>query len=163
MKDSLAHNFDIRIESGTKRLILDMIRSIHSVIPADTDVEFQEMDLSVRADKLNTYVEEVISLTEEHPEILSGIFDINELKAYLIYSQDYQDITKQLENLLDKLKQHHEKTNFLTVQLASSIQEHLDLVAPGMNDQGTPHMMSVIHKKETGKISPGTNDFKIVS
>jgi len=110
-----------------------------------------------------TYVEEVITLTEEHPEILSGIFDINELKAYLIYSQDYQDITKQLENLLDKLKQHHEKTNFLTVQLASSIQEHLDLVAPGMNDQGTPHMMSVIHKKETGKISPGTNDFKIVS
>ncbi len=163
MEDSLAYNFEIRIESGTKRLILDMIRSIHSVIPADTDMEIEETNLSVRTDKLNTYVEEVISLTEEHPEILSGIFDIKELKAYLKYSQDYQDITNQLQDLLDKLKQHHEKTNFLTIQLASSIREHLDLVAPDFYDPGILQMMSVIHKKYTGKISPGTNDLKVVS
>ena len=163
MEDPLAHNFEIRIESGTKRLILDMIRSIHSVIPADTAVEIEETDLTVRADKLNTYVEEVITLTEEHPEILSGIFDIKELKAYLKYSQDYQDITKQLQDLLDKLKQHHEKTNFLTIQLASSIREHLDLVASDVQDPAIPNMLSVIHKKDTGKITPGNNDLKIVS
>jgi len=163
MKDPLAHNFDLRIEGGTKSLILDMIRSIRSVIPVVDETGFEDMDCTIQEEKLNGYVSEVIRMSDEHPEILTGIFDLNELKAYLKYSQDYQEISNQLQDLLSTIKQHHERSKILTMRLAACLREHLDMVAPDLQEQSFHHMMSVIHKNESGKVSPGTNDLKVVS
>lgn len=159
--EALAQETDIGIGNGTKRLILEMINSIRSVIPSGSGTEPTEKEMEVRAEKLDGYVQEVIGMAEANPGLLSGIFNIEELKTYLRYSRDFMEISEQLQDLMITLRNQYDKTNFLTLRLAACVREYLDMVSPGNPDDGLGNMMTVVHNDGTENIRRNVNDLKI--
>ena len=131
------------------------------VIPSGSGTEQPEKDMEVQADKLDGYVQEVIGMAEANPGLLSGIFNIEELKTYLRYSRDFMEIGDQLQDLLKTLQQQYEKTNFLTLRLAACVREYLGMVSPGEPGNNEGGMMTVIHNDGSTNDRRKNNDLKI--
>jgi hypothetical protein len=162
MEEALAYNHNVRIETTTKQLILEMIKSIRSVMSTGPVIPFDKAAEELRADVLQKYVEEVIRLAEDNPEILSGVYNINDLKKYLRYSQDYLEITDQLQDLLCTIKQYQEVTNLFAVKLANLVREHLEMVVPGAHDESSGLLMSVVHNNPMEQLIRTDTDLRIV-
>jgi hypothetical protein len=162
MEEALAYNYNVKIETSTKQLILEMIKGIRSVVRTGPEISFDQTADELQADVLREYVTGVIRLAEDNPDILSGVFNINELKKYLRYSQDYLEITNQLQELLRIIKQYQGVTNFFAARLANLVQEHMEMVAPGESDESQRLLMSVVHRNQMEELMKAATELRIV-
>jgi len=153
MEEALAYNYNVKIETSTKQLILEMIKGIQSVVHAAPEMTPDKYAEEIQADVLQNYVEGVIRLAEENPEVLTGIFNINELKKYLRYSQDYLEITNKLQELLQVVRQYQGVTNLFAVRLANLVREHMELVSPGEMNNPERSLFSVVHSNYAEQFS----------
>jgi hypothetical protein len=145
MEEALAYNYNVKIETSTKQLILEMIKGIRSVVPAGPEMAPDQQIEEMQPDALLDYVAKVIHLAENNPDILAGIFNINELKRYLRYSQDYLEITGKLQELLQVMRQYQGMTNLFVVRMANLVREHMDMVSPREMTSAERTMLSVVH------------------
>ena len=162
MDEALAYTYNLRIEASTKQLILDMIKGIRSVVRTEPEMTLNKAGDSVQAENLQTYVTEVIRLAEDKPEILSGIFNIDELKRYLRYSEDYLEISNQLQELLQTVKKYRDVSNLFTIKLANLVREHLDMVDPDGQENDASLTMAVIYQNQEIKCARKDTDLRVV-
>ena len=162
MEEALAYNYNVKIETSTKQLILEMIKGIQSVVHAAPEMTPDKYAEEIQADVLQNYVEGVIRLAEENPEVLTGIFNINELKKYLRYSQDYLEITNKLQELLQVVRQYQGVTNLFAVRLANLVREHMELVTPDGRDDPKRLVLSVVHSNKIEQPVRADTELRVV-
>ncbi len=130
MEDLQKYNQHLEIEPNTKKLFMEMIRGLKSIFETENPLFIEDnKDLQKNELELFTYVEDVIFLADENPDVLSGIYNVRELKQYLKYTRDYQDMINQVEELLNSVRQYQSLTKQFTINLARMVKEHVEMVS----------------------------------
>jgi len=133
MEDLKKYNHRFEMNMGTKKLILDMIRSMRSLVPdKPTVINGISGYNSSFSDK---YVEEVTKIFEDHEELFDGFMDPDTFKKYIDYSKDFKEIGDQLDKLLKSVRDYQKLAELLSFQLAKMIRQHIDMVCPGNFDK----------------------------
>ena len=99
MEEAIPYYGDLHLDAATKKLILNLLKSIRSVVPVidasestgpDDDQDFRS----------NEYIRNVALRSRQHSDMLEGIFNPDELLKYSAYVKDYQDLIDQMEKSL---------------------------------------------------------------
>ena len=108
MDKELPYSGDLHIDPVTTRLILDLLDSIRSSVPAEIPPE-PDGPGKVKADPDLDRLKNILVLARQHSAELEGIFDPDELLRYLRYASDYRKIQSGIERLLNEIKRRREK------------------------------------------------------
>jgi hypothetical protein len=128
MEDLLKFSHSPEISRDTRKIILDMVRSMQSLFPVNP--------LKAVSDKYGDYAgvmdqaSEILRVAREKHEIFEGILDPGDLEKYLRAASDFREICGQVEKLEDALREYQEIACWLTRRLASMIKEHLEMTCP---------------------------------
>jgi hypothetical protein len=128
MEDLLKFSHSLELSRDTRKLILDMIRSIKSMFPSNPVITERAngVNYSVVAD----HVAEILETAREKPEIFDGIIDPDELEKYSRSASEFGEIGNQIEKLLNAVRDYQVLANYLTYSLAVMIKEHLEMMDP---------------------------------
>lgn len=136
MEEAIPYYGDLHIDAATKKLILNLLKSIRSVVPA-TDVPESTGPDADQGFKSNDYIRNVALRSRQHAEMLEGIFNPAELLRYSRYIKDYQDLIDQMEKVLAELIGCRDAAWKFASRLAEMTEEHLQLLGK------TPHEVAV--------------------
>jgi hypothetical protein len=128
MEDLTPFNRCIELEPGTRKLMLDMIRSMKSLIPDDPAL-VPSSGYS-NSPFIKEFVKEIMRIAENHEGLLSGITDPGSLNKLLHHSNGLREIGDQIERLLQSVRNYQNLATFLLYQQASLVKEHLELIFP---------------------------------
>lgn len=129
MENAIPYCGDLHIDAGTKKLILNLLCSIRSVVPVATP----PVPESPEQQKCNKSLEEIRRITLQarvHSPELEGIFNPDELLRYTRYVKDYQDLMKQMEVILNELKRCRDSALSFAGGMAEIVEDHLNLTVP---------------------------------
>ena len=153
MEDLTPFNRCIELEPGTRKLMLDMIRSMKSLIPDNPAL----VPSSGYADSpfIEEFVREILQAAENNEGMLSGISEPGSLQKLVNHSNGLQEIGNQIEKLLKAIRNHQNMTVYLLYQQAKLMKEHLELIAPDCCDKANQveQKMNIknLNKKPSGK------------
>jgi hypothetical protein len=143
---------DPHIDSATKNLILNMIRSIRSVVPANLPPESKLPDAGYNRKDLDE-IRDILLQARIHAKEFEGVFNLEELQRYSGYAADSQEIVAQIEKLYKEMKTLRDYTLKFSSLLAGMVEEHLKLTIPqGNADQD---------EASAGNIMPGPEGPKL--
>ncbi len=155
MENAISYCGDLHIDAGTRKLILNLLSSIRSVVPVVDPPEpnSPEYDPDVKS---QDYIRNVFVLARQHSDELEGLFNPDELLRYSRYIADYQDIMVQLEKILEEVKLSRDSAWRFASGLAEMVEEHIRMtIPPGVyHENGEP--------KETILISDEGIKLKVV-
>ena len=128
MEDLLKFSHFLEISRDTRKLILDMVRSIQSLVPSNPV-------LISRASRLNyaevmDHTAEILEIMHEKQEIFDGIINPDELEKYIKAASDFREIGDQIEKLLNAVRDYQFLANYLTYSLVIMIKDHLEMIHP---------------------------------
>jgi len=128
MEDLTPFNRCIKLDPGARKLILDMIRSIKSLIPDDPAL----VPSPGYADSpfIEEFVREVLKAAENNYALLTDIADPGSLENLLRHAGDLQEVGDQIEKLLHAVRNYQNLASFLSYKQADLVKEHLELIAP---------------------------------
>jgi len=126
LENSIPYCGDLHIDAVTKKLILNLLSSIESVIqvagpPGPDFPEHREEHINL------DYIRNIIVYARQHYEELEGLFNPDELFRYTLYVADYQDIMTQLEIILEKLTLCRDSALNFAGALAEMVEGHLQM------------------------------------
>jgi hypothetical protein len=133
LENAIPNCGDLHIDAGTKKLILNLLSSIRSVVPVAGPPE-PEPPVPRRGDLSLDDIRNVIVLARMRSAELEGIFNPDELLRYTRYVKDYQDIIEQLDKILEEMKSCRDSALRYACGMALIVQEHLELTAGPVED-----------------------------
>lgn len=126
MEDPIPYYGDLHLDASTKKLILNLLKSIRSVVPvidaSDPTVPDGDQDF-----KSKEYIRNVALRSRQHTDMLEGIFDPGELLRYSGYVKDYQDLIDQMEQVLAELTSCRDSAWRFASRLAELTEEHIQM------------------------------------
>ncbi len=126
MEDAIPYYGDLHLDAATKKLILNLLKSIRSVVPvidaSDPTVPDGDQDF-----KSKEYIRNVALRSRQHSDMLEGIFDPGELLRYSGYVKDYQDLIDQMEQVLAELTSCRDSAWRFASRLAELTEEHIQM------------------------------------
>jgi hypothetical protein len=128
MEDLLKFSHSLELSRETRKLILDMIRSLKSVFPSNPVITDKANGINYSA--VADHISEILEIAREKPEIFDGIIDPDELEKYSRSASEYREIVNQIEKLLNAVREYQILANYLTCSLAVLIKEHLEMTEP---------------------------------
>jgi hypothetical protein len=135
LDETIPYYGNLHIDEGTKNLILNLLRSIRSVVPAVPPPEpgkAEELPVDQDLDHIN----KVLILARQHSEELEGVFNPDELMRYSKYASDYQDIMDQLESTLQKLETCRNSALNFASGMAEMVEGHIHMITPPGKNSG---------------------------
>ena len=126
MEERIPYCGDLHMDAATKKLILNLLKSIRSVVPV-TDVPGSAGQDADQGLKSNEYIRNVALRSRQHADMLEGIFDPDELLKYSRYVKDYQDLIDQMEVVLSELVSCRDSARKFASRLAEMTDEHLQM------------------------------------
>ena len=128
MEDLLKFSHFLEISRDTRKLILDMVRSIHSLVPSNPVMASRVSGLNYAG--VMDHTAEILETMREEQEIFDGIIDPDELEKYVKAASDFREIGDQIEKLLNAVRDYQALANYLTFSLVKMIKDHLELIHP---------------------------------
>ena len=126
MEEAIPYYGDLHIDAATKKLILNLLKSIRSVVPAiDVPESTGPDDQCFRS---NEYIRRIALKSRQHSAMLEGIFNPNELLRYSGYIKDYQELIDQMEKVLSDLVSCRDVARRFASRLAEMTEEHLQMI-----------------------------------
>ncbi|HEC43999.1 MAG TPA: hypothetical protein ENI20_14345 [Bacteroides sp.] len=124
MENAIPYCRDLYLDVGTKKLILNLLSSIRSVVPvAGPPGPDSPTDTSGLKDLEK--IRNLLIRARQHSDELEGIFNPDELQRYTRYVSDYQDIMSQMEKLLEELKNCRDSALNYASGMAVLVEWHL--------------------------------------
>ena len=128
MEDLLKFSHSLELSGDARKLILDMVRSMQSLVPTNPV-------LTPRAGGINyavvmEHIAEILEMVREKEEIFDGIFNPDELEKYIKAASDFGEIGDQIEKLLNTMRDYQILANYLAYSLAMMIKDHLEIIHP---------------------------------
>ncbi len=121
------------MDAGTKKLILNLLSSIRSVVPAPGAPEPGNPGKAGDLKSLE-YVRDILVLARKHTEELEGFFDPEVLLRYARYVKDYQDIMAKMEQILGELRVYRDAALRFAGGLAEMVEGHLQMTTGHAGD-----------------------------
>ena len=133
MEEAIPYYGDLHLDAATKKLILNMLKSIRSVVPVIDASESTEPD--VDQDFMSKeYIRNVALRSRQHSDMLEGIFNPDELLRYSAYVKDYQDLIDQMEHVLSELTSCRDSAWRFASRLAELTEEHIQMFGEAPNE-----------------------------
>ena len=126
MENAIPYYGDLHLDAATKKLILNLLKSIRSVVPVIDASESTEPD-GDQDFKSKEYIRNVALRSRQHSDMLEGIFDPGELLRYSGYVKDYQDLIDQMEQVLAELTSCRDSAWRFASRLAELTEEHIQM------------------------------------
>jgi len=126
MEEAIPYYGDLHIDAATKKLILNLLKSIRSVVPVIDASESTGPD-GDQDFKSNEYIRNVALRSRQHSDMLEGIFNPDELLKYSAYVKDYQDLIDQMEKVLTELTSCRDSALRFASRLAEMTEEHIQM------------------------------------
>jgi len=126
MEEAIPYYGDLHMDAATKKLILNMLKSIRSVVPVIDASESTAPD-GYQDFKSKEYIRNVTVRSGQYSDMLEGIFDPGELLRYSRYIKDYQDIIDQIETVLAEVKKCRDSAWKFASRLAELTEEHIEM------------------------------------
>jgi hypothetical protein len=126
MEEAIPYYGDLHIDAATKKLLLNLLKSIRSVVPVIETSESAETD-SDQHFKSKEYIRNVALRSSQHSALLEGIFDPDELHRYAGFVKDYQDLIDQIELVLKELTSCRDAAWRFASRLAEMTDEHIQM------------------------------------
>ena len=126
MENAVPYYGDLHLDAATKKLILNLLKSIRSVVPVIESPESTAPDAKKDL-KSKAYIRNVALRSRQHSEMLEGIFNPAELLRYSRYIKDYQDLIDQMEQLLKEVRNCHDAALIFAGRLAEMTEEHMKM------------------------------------
>lgn len=127
MEKAIPYYGDLHLDAATKKLILNLLKSIRSVVPVTASSE----STGPHADhefKSKEYIRNVALRSRQHSDMLEGIFNTDELLRYVRYIKDYQDLIDQLEKVLSELISCRDSAWKFASRMAELTEEHIQML-----------------------------------
>ena len=128
MENAIPYCGDLHMDAGTKKLILNLLSSIRSVVPVEDPPgphsPGEDPGLKTMEDIRN-----VLILARQNSEELDGIFNPDELMRYTRYVNDYQDIMTNLEKILDQMRVCRNSALQFASSMAEIVEDHLHMTS----------------------------------
>ena len=138
MENAIPYCGDLHFDAATKKLILNLLKSIRSVVPVIDASESTAPD-GDQDFKSKEYIRNVALRSRQHSDMLEGIFNPGELLRYSRYVKDYQDLIDQLEQVLAELTSCRDSAWKFASRLAEMTEEHIQMFGE------TPQDISIDH------------------
>lgn len=126
MEEAIPYYGDLQLDAATKKLLLNLLKSIRSVVPVIDASESTETDGDQHL-KSKEYIRNVALRSSQHSALLEGIFNPDELLRYAGYVKDYQDLIDQMEQVLKELKCCRDAAWRFASRLAEMTDEHIEM------------------------------------
>jgi hypothetical protein len=126
MEEAIPYYGDLHMDAATKKLMLNLLKSIRSVVPVIDTSESAGPDGDQDL-KSNEYIRNVALRSRQHTDMLEGIFDPGELIRYAGYIKDYQDLIDQIEKVLTELTSCRDHARKFASRLAELTEEHIQM------------------------------------
>lgn len=127
MEEAIPYYGDLQMDAATKKLILNLLKSIRSVVPVIETSESTEADNDQHL-KSKEYIRKVALRSRQHSDLLEGIFNPDELLRYAGFVKDYQDLINQIEQVLEELTSCRDAAWRFASRLAEMTDEHIEMV-----------------------------------
>ena len=128
MEETIPYYGDLHIDAATKKLILNLLKSVRSVVPVPDAPETTAQD--VKQDfRSKDYIRNVALRSRQHADMLEGIFNPDELLRYSGYIKDYQDLINQTEKVLEELINCRDSALKVASRMAEMTEEHIQMIA----------------------------------
>lgn len=126
MEDVLPYSEDLHLDAGTARLILNLLRSIRSAAPVNgSPGPRMPEDYSER--RSLDHIERLCLKAKQRSGELDGIFNPDELERYIRYVSYYQEIIRQMEEVLDDMRYCRDLAHEYAGGMAGILEEHLQM------------------------------------
>ncbi len=126
MEEAIPYYGDLHLDAATKKLILNLLKSIRSVVPVTDAPETTALD--VKQDfRSKDYIRNVALRSRQHADMLEGIFNPGELLRYAGYIKDYQDLIDQMEEVLAELISCRDSAQTVASRMAELTEEHIQM------------------------------------
>jgi len=126
MEEAIPYYGDLHLDAATKKLILNMLKSIRSVVPV-SDASDPTVPDGDQKFKSKEYIRNVALRSRQHSDMLEGIFNPDELLRYAGYVKDYQDLIDQMEQVLAELTSCRDSAWRFASRLAELTEEHIQM------------------------------------
>jgi hypothetical protein len=126
MEEAIPYYGDLHLDAATKKLILNLLKSIRSVVPVIDASESTAPDGDQHF-KSKEYIRNVALRSRQHSDMLEGIFNPDELLKYAGYVKDYQDLIDQTEQVLAELTSCRDSAWQFASRLAELTEEHIQM------------------------------------
>ena len=133
MEEAIPYYGDLHLDAATKKLILNMLKSIRSVVPVIDASESTGPDID-QDFKSKEYIRNVALRSRQHSDMLEGIFNPDELLRYSAYIKDYQDLIDQMEKVLTELISCRDSALNFASRLAELTEEHIQMFGEAPNE-----------------------------
>ena len=133
MEDAIPYYGDLHLDAATKKLILNMLKSIRSVVPV-SDASDPTVPDGDQEFKSKEYIRNVALRSGQHSDMLEGIFNPDELLRYSAYIKDYQDLIDQMEKVLTELISCRDSALKFASRLAELTEEHIQMFGDAPNE-----------------------------
>ncbi|MFC2081369.1 hypothetical protein ACFLR8_04085 [Bacteroidota bacterium] len=129
MEKAIPYCGDLHIDASTKKLILNLLASIRTVVPVGDPPELhkQEHDRDVRSQE---YLRNIIVHARQNSHKLEGIFNPDELLRYTRYISDYEDLLVQLESIMVEIKSCRDSAWQFASRMAELLEGHIRMCTP---------------------------------
>ena len=126
MEEAIPYYGDLHMDAATKKLILNLLKSIRSVVPVidASDPTAPDVDQDFKSKE---YIRNVALRSRQHSDMLEGIFNPDELLRYSRYIKDYQDLIDQTEKVLTDLISCRDSAWKFASRLAEMTEEHIQM------------------------------------
>jgi hypothetical protein len=126
MEHVIRYYGDLHLDAATKKLILNLLKSIRSVVPVIDASEPTAPDGDQHF-KSKEYIRNVALRSGQHSDMLEGIFNPDELHRYSGYIKDYQDLIDQMEQVLVELTSCRDSAWRFASRMAELTEEHIQM------------------------------------
>ncbi len=126
MEKAIPYYGDLHLDAAAKKLILNLLKSIRSVVPvidaSEPTVPGDDEDFRSR-----DYIRNVALKSRQYSAKLEGVFNPGELLRYAGYIKDYQDLITELEQVLKELTICRDSAWKFASRLAEMTEEHIQM------------------------------------
>jgi hypothetical protein len=126
MENAIPYYGDLHLDAATKKLMLNLLKSIRSVVPVIDTSESTTTD-GDKGFKSKEYIRNVAIRSRQHSDMLEGIINPDELLRYSGYIKDYQDLIDQMEQVLTELTSCRDSAWKFAGRLAEMTEEHIQM------------------------------------
>ncbi len=158
MEDLTPFNRCIELDPGTRKLMLDMIRSMKSLIP-DKPALIPYSGYT-NSPFIEEFVRKVLKVAANHEGLLSGIADPGSIEKLMYHANSLREVGDQVEKLLQAVRKYQNLASYLSYRQAGLVKEHLEIIAPG-SCRDADQVDQKINKKNVNNLSSAKNNNKL--
>lgn len=149
MEDLLKFSHSLELSRDTRKIILDMVRSMQSLFTYSPVLSTRGNEVDYAA--VMKHAAEILEIVSEKQEVFDGIFNPDDLEKYIKAASEFGELGEQIEKLRNSVREYQNLACYLTYKLELMIKEHLEMTC-------TDDCQS-LHKKLAGLCRPVSEAF----